>query len=115
MVKKILSSVVREQTLDDEGLQKSFCEVEAIMNGRPITPVSSDPNDLEALTPKHLLQMKGKPLMPPVFFRRRIFIAKEDGNRCSTSRISSGKDGLDSICLSRRRGANATTRRETSQ
>lgn len=42
------------------------------MNDRPITPSTDDPNDLEALTPNHLLQLKARPLMPPGLF------AKED-------------------------------------
>lgn len=69
-VKKILYFVLKEQTLDDVTLQPALCEVEAIMNERPLTTVSSDPNDLEPLTPNHLLQLKTKPLMPPVLFQR---------------------------------------------
>lgn len=49
-------------------LQTVLCEVEAIINDCPITKVSDDPNDLEALTPSHLLTMKGKPALPPGLF-----------------------------------------------
>lgn len=38
-----------------------FCEAEAILNDRPITKASDDPDDLEALTPNHILTLKGKP------------------------------------------------------
>ncbi|KAK0135808.1 hypothetical protein N1851_028305 [Merluccius polli] len=61
-VKKILHFVLKEQEqLDDETLQTALCEVESIMNDRPLTTVFSDPNDLEPLTPNHLLQLKAKP------------------------------------------------------
>lgn len=69
-VKGILSSVVGQQVLDDEGLQTLFCEVETILNDRPITKVSDDPNDLEALTPNHILLLKGKPIFPPGLFEQ---------------------------------------------
>lgn len=58
------------QTLDDEGLSTVFCEVEAIMNYRLLTTVSNDPNDLEPLTPNHLLHMKARPVMPPGVFEK---------------------------------------------
>jgi len=38
-----------------EEMQIMLCEIEAILNFRPITPISSDPNDLECLTPDHFL------------------------------------------------------------
>lgn len=37
MVRKVLSSVLQLQTLDDDGLKIVLCEVEAILNDRPIT------------------------------------------------------------------------------
>lgn len=52
-MKKVLYSTIRQQSLDDEGFQTLLCEIEAILNGRPITKVSDDVNDLEALTPSH--------------------------------------------------------------
>ena len=69
-VRSILTSVLGQQILDDEGLQTLFCEVEAILNDRPLTKVSDDPNDLEALTPNHILLLKGKPIFPPGLFEK---------------------------------------------
>ena len=56
-IRKILNGLLKEQMvrLSDDSLQTLMCEVEYIMNNRPITKVSSDPSDLEALTPNHLL------------------------------------------------------------
>lgn len=68
MVRRVLSSVLRQQTLDDDALHTSFCEAEAILNDRPLTKFSDDPTDLEPLTPNHLLLLKGKPAMPPGVF-----------------------------------------------
>ena len=38
-VKKVLYSVVRQQMLDDESLHTVLCEVETILNDRPLTAV----------------------------------------------------------------------------
>lgn len=70
MIKKILLSVTRQQTLDDESLETVMCEVEAILNNRPLTTTSGDPNDLEPLTPNHLLQLKVQPSFPPGVFQK---------------------------------------------
>ena len=63
-----MGATLREQNLDEEGLQMFFCEWEAILNGRPITMPSNDINDLEALTPQHLLLLKTNPNLPPGLF-----------------------------------------------
>lgn len=67
---KILKSVLHEQTMDDECLQTVLCEVEAIINDRPITVSSDDPNDVEALTPNHLLLLKKQPVIPHGLFKK---------------------------------------------
>lgn len=68
--RKILSALVKEQSLTDDSLQTLLCEVESIINGRPITSVSDDPLDLEPLTPNHLLLMKNQPNFPPGIFNQ---------------------------------------------
>ena len=67
-VRKVMKALCKEQTLDDEGLLTLMCEVEAIVNGRPITKVSDDPRDPEALTPNHFLLLRSGPTVPPGVF-----------------------------------------------
>lgn len=69
-VRKLLKSILKEQNVDDESLQTLMCEIEAIINDRPITTSSDDLNDLEALTPNHLLLLKRQPLLPPGLFEK---------------------------------------------
>ena len=69
-VRKLLAAILREQTLDDESLLTLMCEIEYIINGRPLTNVSNDPRDLEALTPNHLLLLWSEPVLPPGNFRK---------------------------------------------
>ena len=69
-VKKILLAVTKQQVLSDESLATVMCEVEAILNSRPISTNPSDPNDLEALTPNHILQLKVQPVLPPGLFQK---------------------------------------------
>ena len=47
------------QTLSDEGLQTLFCEIESIMNNRPLSYVTSSQGSVEPLTPSHLLLLRG--------------------------------------------------------
>ncbi|KAK0150375.1 hypothetical protein N1851_008532 [Merluccius polli] len=69
-VKQALLSLTKDQILDDESLHTFICEVEAIMNSRPLTMNSDSPNDLEPLTPNHLLLLKGQPILPPGLFQK---------------------------------------------
>ena len=47
------------QRVDDESLHTLFCEIESIMNGRPLTYVSTSSGEIEPLTPSHLLFLRG--------------------------------------------------------
>lgn len=75
-VRRVLKSVLLQQQLDDDSLHTILCEVEAILNDRPITQLSEDPNDLEPLTPNHILLLKGKPALPPGLFVKQDLYAK---------------------------------------
>lgn len=54
-VKRVLRAIIGTQSIGDCRLVTLFCEAEGIIKSCPITQVSSDPNDIEALTPGHLL------------------------------------------------------------
>ena len=69
-VRRILRALLQEQTTDDEGLSTLMCEVESILNSRPLTVFSDDPRDSEPLTPNHLLLLKSDSPMPPGTFQR---------------------------------------------
>ena len=53
--KRALNSVAAKQRVTDETLLTFLAEVESLLNGRPLTHVSSDPQDEETLTPNHFL------------------------------------------------------------
>ena len=75
-VRRVLNAILRNQMVDDEGLQTLFCEVEAILNARPLTKVSDDPNDFNALTPNHLLLLRSNQSFPPGVFTSKESYSK---------------------------------------
>ena len=66
VIKRVLRAVLPYASrLTDEVLQTTFCEVEAIVNGRPLTKLSNDPNDFTPLTPNSLLTLNQSSPIPP--------------------------------------------------
>ena len=54
-VKDTLKIILKDQLVSDYTLMTVFTEAESLVNSRPLTHVSDDINDLEALTPNHFL------------------------------------------------------------
>lgn len=50
-----MKRILGNSSLTFEGLYTVITQIEAVMNSRPITPMSSDPNDFLALCPSHFL------------------------------------------------------------
>ena len=57
-IRRVMTMVLKEHILDDECLQTVICEIESIVNGRPLSKVSDDSQDINALSPNHLLMLK---------------------------------------------------------
>ena len=72
-IRKILRALLRQQVISDEMLQTLMSEIQGILNSRPLTPVSSDPKDLDPLTPNHLLLFKANPNLPPGSFCKDVY------------------------------------------
>ena len=53
--KKLLRRTLGTQIISFEELSTLFCEIEQVLNSRPIVEVSCDPRDLAALTPSMML------------------------------------------------------------
>ena len=53
--KKAMYAKLGNRSVTEDALSTTMCIVEQTLNARPLTPVSSDVNDLEALIPNHFL------------------------------------------------------------
>ena len=69
MIRKVLAGMFDINCrMSDEMFETVLSEVEAVINGRPITKVSDDPKDENALTPNHLLLLGSGCSFPPGVF-----------------------------------------------
>ena len=97
-IRKILKALLGQQLVTDEMLQTLMAEVAGILNSRPLTPVSSDPKDLEPLTLNHLLSLRSNPrLLVGSFgkedsYSKRRHILEPLGQRLSAEREVAGSN-----------------------
>ncbi len=80
----MLHGITDEQEMSEDNLMTFLCEAEKILNDRPLTDVSSDPNDLVPLSPSLILLLRGnscEPLfecqnVPKMYHRQAQFLAR---------------------------------------
>ena len=77
-----MKTVINDQVLPGETLRAVFVETEAIFNSRPLTPLSEDPNNYEALTLNHVLIGQTSPNGPPGHFEECVI------NSCTRCRMA---------------------------
>ena len=65
---KFYIPMVGEHLVNELTLRKFLGEVEKILNDKPITPLSTDPQDLKALSPNQILVLRTNPCSSPELF-----------------------------------------------
>ena len=101
-VRKVLLGVCVDQRLSDESFETLLTEIEAIINGRPLTKLSDNPDDPAPLTPNHLLiGSSGASLAPGKFddadaLRRRWKLVQRVADKFWTSWLKQYITGLQS-------------------
>ncbi len=98
--RKILAGLLSEHgfCLNADEFHTLLCEVEAILNSRPITSVSGDSADPEPLTPNHILTRRSSTIVPPPgSFSVSMCISRDDGDVCNNLRACSGLVGRKNI------------------
>ena len=74
--KRVLYTILGTRCLTDELLHTTFCLVENALSSRPLTPVSADPCDLNAITPNHFLSGEYSTGMP-------FFVGNNEFHHCT--------------------------------
>ena len=92
-IPKVLMAVIPSASMTDDVLQTTFCEVENIVNGRPLTKCSADVCDEYPLTPNHYCQVII--LQCGSSFQVQKFVGSA-GNVFRTFRLRFGNDGSGS-------------------
>ncbi|XP_062537792.1 uncharacterized protein LOC134206116 [Armigeres subalbatus] len=62
--KTLLKRTIGSRSLVYDEFQTLLTQIEAVLNSRPLTPVSNDPSDYEALTPGHFLVQRPLTAIP---------------------------------------------------
>ena len=70
---RTMYALLGNRSVTEDVLATSICIVEQTLNAKPWTPVNSDVNDLEALTPNHLL-LGNKNVCLPYLPRAKEFV-----------------------------------------
>ena len=87
-----------EEQISHRGRSTTMCIVEQTLNARPLTPISSDVNDLEALTPNHFLLGNRTVCLPYLPGAENFIDHRKLFRQTQAYEISYGTDFVKNIC-----------------
>ena len=82
-VRRILTLLMTERTLDDDQPHIFLLEAESILNSRPLNPITTDADGLKPLTSNHRLKLCPTGNFPLHFLPIRTVVSKDVGNMCN--------------------------------
>ena len=102
-----LKAMLKESLMGEDVRVTVLAEVKATLNSRPLCAVSDDPNDLQPLTPNHLLLQRTVSALPPGTFVKEDMLFRQTSTKsaswrpitCSGSRPSQRKWHLGRIVM----------------
>ena len=96
--KKAMYVVLGNRSTTEDVLSTTICLVEQTLNARHLTPVSSDVNDLESITPNHSSLTTKMFVYHTYHAQKSLLIIESSSDKHKRTPISSGKDSEKSIC-----------------
>ena len=96
--RKAMYAVLGNRSVTADVLSTLMCIVEHTLNARPLTPVSSDVIDLEALTPITSCLATGTFAYRTYHARKNLLIIESSFNKLKLMQISYGTDFVRNIC-----------------
>ena len=94
-VKRSLKAITLDRIFTEEALYTFLCEVESLLNNRPVTPSSDDINDYEALALNHLKYLVvPRQITHHANAKMMKFTTGKNGVQCKQQLICFGIDGV---------------------
>ena len=107
-----LKAMLKESLMGEDVRVTVLAEVKATLNSRPLCAVSDDPNDLQQLTPNHLLLQRTVSALPPGTFVKEHMLFRKKWRQTQMLTIF-GDDSWGSTFQPYRRDKNSTDLDET--
>ena len=96
--KRALKAVIKERTFTDDALYTIMTEVESTVNSQPLTNVSDNIDDYEALMLNHFLLGRRSNNTPVINNKEVDVTVNVNGKQSRQQPTFCGHDGLANIC-----------------